>query len=559
MMGLIKMACTVGTIIKDICAMVGYHSVDTTAVDGQSIRGFTTSGVFNASDAIRTLQSAYFFDLPEIDGQLVVVKRGGAIKATISRDEMVADSIAKFETSREQGVEFPSKVHVAYSSAESDYTPTKETAERRSVDVEALSELTVEVPINLTSELAVRIADSVQKVAWVEMEGTVKLGLPEKYAYLTPSDPIEVEVYEGIYKRCRIQNSNAVDGVDQLECVLDRISTLSSTAVAPTPVEPIPPESNLPTATIFRVMDLPVLVQSHDTLHVYVTAHGGSGYWPGAVIELLVDYEWIEKGQVTYPSTMGTLVEALPYHAPGLDTTNTVLLDLSDDDIGSITQTEFEAGGNACAINGEILNFRDVLVEGDYYRISHIERGGLNTSPVLHAIGDQFVKLVNPTVVPLSSTLVGRTITMRVYTFGTIPSIENEVTFIFEGFSQREWAPLNTTADLNVEGDWELSWEHNERVGAPTDTVVSQHFVEYEIQFGLDPDIHNVTTQNETLTYTEAEQIANFGAPVAAFDYIRINAINEYTGYGDAAFFAGGPPSYDPGLTTFDGSSWYSL
>ena len=545
-----------GDIVHNLCGLAGIASVNTLAIDPFKVRGFMAAGGYNVADTLRSLQRAYFFDLVEINGILTAVLRGGASVATIDRNDMVLGSEAEFETAREQGVEFPQKLHLAYASAETDYTPTKETSERRSADIKSLSEITIEVTINLEADDAAQIADKLHKVAWAEVEGRVKFGVSEVFARLVPSDPVMVETSTGVYRRVRIQKISSVDGMLQMDGVVDRISAYGSDVTAPTPIGPIEPPSNLISNTTFEIMDLPALLQSHDTLHIYVSAYGSdSGPWNGAIVEQLIDTEWLERGRVTFPETMGVLAANLASHPRGLDTTNTITVTLSDDDVATITQAEFDLGGNAALVGDEIINFRDVVANGSDWDLSHLNRAQMNTNASAHTTGDRFVKLVAPERIELSSTFLNESLTFRCYSIGNVPSASDETTFTFVGYSQIEWTPLNAIKELSG-ADWLIAWDHNKRIGAPNDAVVSQHFLDFNVQFIESPFSFTFKTINETLTYTEAEQIEDFGAPVADFDQILIYPNNRFTGFGlpATAEFAG---PYDPGMMTFDGSTGY--
>ncbi len=526
---------TLGNIITGLCALVGVTSVNASAVDAVTVRGFRVAGSHNVADAIRALQRAYFFDLVAIDGSLVVVLRGGVSAATINRTDMVRGSEAKFGTVREQGIEFAKKLHVVYSNAESDYTPTKQTSEQRSDDIRSVTELSIELPLNLLDADAAQVADKLHKVAWAEQQGTVKFSTSEKFAYLTASDIITVETETGVFRRVRIQKDVFVDGMLQLEVVVDRASAYASAVVAPIPTDPLEPGTNLPGDTTYEIMDLPALRQSHDTLHVYISATGGS-LWGGAVIEQLIDTEWISKGSITYPETMGTTLEELPIHAIGIDVTNTLLVTVSDTDMATITQAEFDAGGNTALVDDELIQFRDVAQEGNDFRISYLKRGALNTTPDTNASSSRFVKLVLPTVVPLTSGDIGDTLTFRVYTFGTIPAVSDESSFVFAGNSQIEWEPLNATIE-KVGQTWVLEWEHNERIGAPGASVISQHWLDFELVFDDGATTHSVFTLLENMTYSKSEQKVDFGGAVSSWTSVTIYGRNRFTGRGTPAVF----------------------
>lgn len=526
---------SVGQIVTDLANFVDVDDIDTTTTDAIEVRGFLAAGGYNVADSIRALQRAYFFDVPEVDGELVTVRRGGASVATILQEDMVRDLEAKFETERQQAVEFPRKLHVVYTAAETDYTPTIQTSERRSPDIQAVSEINVEVPVNLLANEAIQIADKMHKVSWAEFEGTIKFAVSEKYMYLVESDVITVELNTGVLVRVRIEKIIFVDGVVSIEAVIDRASAYSSALAAPTPVEPFAPISNLPGISRFEVMDLPALVQEHDTLHVYVAAHGfGDPAWTGAIVEQLVDTEWIEKARPAYPSGIGQVEEVMAAADAGIDEVNTLLVSLSDDDIASITQDEFDIGGNAALVGGEIINFRDVAAEGDNYRLSYITRGALETGSPTHAIGERFVILFAPTRVLLDAVHLFNPVKLRVYSIGTLPATTDEIEFYFNGTSQLEWAPQNATMALDG-GDWIFRWDHYRRIGAPYNAVASVHFDRFVIRLIDGSTVIDLETINESITYTEAAQIADFGAAVAAFDEVQIWGVNEYTGAGAIA------------------------
>jgi hypothetical protein len=323
----------------------------------------------------------------------------------------------------------------------------------------------------------------------------------------------------------------------QIESVIDRAAVYDSDVTAPDYVTPPTLTTNLPGVTTFEVMDIPALSQEHDTLHVYAAGYGANAAWTGAVVEQLVDTEWIELASITYPSTMGDLAEALPTHAVGIDTTNDVLVEASDDDLETITQTEFDAGGNLALVGDELIQFRDVVQEGDDYRISYLNRGVLNTTPALHAIGSRFVKLESPTRVPIDASYLGESVTLRVYSFGTLPAVTDQTTFTFEGYSQNEWPPLYATMEL-VSGDWEFDWDHNERIGAPTNAVESVHFDNFKVTLTKGATTETFFTDGETMTLTDAEQVSLFGASVTSWDTAEVVGVNNYTGDGDPSTFA---------------------
>ena len=401
--------------------------------------------------------------------------------------------------------------------------------------MQSLSEITIEVAINLEADDAAQMADKLLKTAWTEMEGMTKFGVSEKFAYLVPSDVVMVETESGVFRRVRLGDSSFVDGVIQFEAVADRASGYVSTVVAPPVVAPETPTSNLPSETTFTIMDLPALRRHHDTLHIYVAATGDNvNAWKGAAVEQLLETEWVPLGEISFPSTIGTLLEELPTHAIGVDTTNDFLVSLSDDAIATITQAEFDIGLNPALINNEIVNIKTVVAEGDNWRLSYLNRGALNSTPATHAISSPITFLFGAARFIMDADFIDQTATFRVYSIGMNPSINDISAITFTGKSQIEWAPLNITPTL-VGEDITITWDHNKRIGQPNDSFISKHFEEFAIELTEGVTVKTVFYPTDDITYTNAEMLVDFSGAVTEFDQIRIWGINEFTGAGDIA------------------------
>ncbi|GAG13230.1 unnamed protein product, partial [marine sediment metagenome] len=264
--------------------------------------------------------------------------RGGDIVATIYQDDMKVGSEIDFETAREQEVEFPKVLRVKYACAENDYTPSVEPSVRYSLQISALSELDVEVPVNFTPDDAAKTADIMHKIAWNEFSGRGTFSVGERFMALTPADLISVEVEPGEFKRMRLTSALMVDSYIDMEAVVDRASSYTSEAVSAGTVPIESPPGNLPGATTWEFMNLPALRSKDDTLHAYIAGFGLADAWRGANVQRQIDTEWIDEGAINFPETMGDNTSELPAHARGIDNTNSFQVSVSDGDINSVTQ-----------------------------------------------------------------------------------------------------------------------------------------------------------------------------------------------------------------------------
>jgi len=511
------------------------------------VRGFIVADAYTAADTSRVLQRDYFYDLPQVDYKIEAVLRGGSIVAQISQADCVKQDEISITTARGQGVEYPRAVHYTRNPEETDYTPTKVTSERRSPDIRAVSELTIDSALNIDQEEAAQIADKIHKTAWNEVDLKAEFALPEDYAFLIPSNLVKFEVRPNVYKRIRIDAFNFEDGYFKITAFLDRGSSYYSGATgvgtSPVPGEPILPVIAGPTTWHF--MDLPALVTAHDTLRYYVAGRGDVDTgWHGAQLQRQIGTDWQKEGDITTAEVMGQVEEVFP-SAPiwFTDETNTLLVSLNESPDSYTTDTLLQGKG-AWAIQSaggdwEIIQVRTWVAEGANWRGSYIYRGRLDTPCTSHAIGEKIVYLGSPVSIPVDGALLDTSLQLRAASYDTPSSDATDAAYLFTGRSQEEWAPMNLTATRNAPAtnDWTLTWVPRYRLGNSANPIPSSNFYGWRLTFTVGAtvvQIYNTGTTTPSYTFTEADQITGFGSAQSTFDNVEIRALNHLGGEGKA-------------------------
>jgi len=524
-------------IVGAVCAYVDLKGdqIDVEDLYPVLVRGFIVGQSYSAADTLRALQGVYFFDMPEIDGKLTAVPRGGEISKTIRLGDCVVGQEVTVETAREQGLEFPRKVHLMVAIAETDYASTKVTSERRSPDIKAQSETSIDTAVNFVIDEAAERCDILHKVTWNEFEGKAKFGISEEYAQLVPSDLILLEVRPNVFRRYRLTRMNFSDGVYECEAVRDRQSSYISGAVGLLPVSPEPPPPTLPGDTTWEYMDLPALLTTHDTLHYYVVAHGDVGTaWHGAQLQRLVGANFLKEADILSAEVMGQVEAALPYSSSTIpDTTNTLLLSLTGTPT-SVSIDEIYIGRGAWLIGDEIMQVQSWVAEGANWRGSYLMRGRLDTPiPGSHGIGVRAVFLGNPVLVPADPALVSTTLTLRAPSYGQAGSDAPDAPYLFTGNSQREWAPIDLIAIQNG-SDWDFSWTTRNRLGNSANPIPSSNFYGWRLRFTVGATVIAKTLSSTTpeYTYTASQQTFDFGSAQSGFDNLEIVALNYLAGEG---------------------------
>ena len=471
-------------IVAFLCGRVGIpeSAIDVTELS-DDVTGFVVGGLYPAAEALRSLQRTYFFDPVEVDGIIKFVKRGGVAVATIDESAMVDNPE---ETTREQEVEFPKKIHLSYQNADIGYAPTQANFVRSSPDLRVTTEMSVEVPVVLSADQAAQVVDIMGKVSWIDAMGEVKFRLPDNYSWITPTDCLNL-TYRGRNVRVRVERIENADGELNITSRFDRISAYTSAVTGLQPLPTLPPVSTLPGETYFEVMNIPALVDLDDRLGYYIIAAGQLGGWSGAVIQRSIDAgaNYTEVDTMGTGAVMGELTATLPNASAYVtDTTNKITVQLYGPSpaLESINQTQFLQEYNAVLVGDEIIQFKTATDLGsNVWELSTLTRGRMNTTPAAHSIGARFVLLEGAHFIECSSALIGQTMTHRAVAYTTDATLAPTDTQTFTpARSQQEWAPIGLT--LTKAGDiLTATWIPRHRFGTAANPVASANFQGYRV------------------------------------------------------------------------------
>jgi hypothetical protein len=414
---------TVGQIVSDLLERVG---IPTAKLDISEltdvVTGFVVARQMPAAEAIRALQNAYRFDMPEWDKKIRGIKRGGANKGTITDDDLVGDE----EETRAQAVEFPRKFNLITADPDANYEPVTITSSRPQNIVKSQNEVTTELPVIFSGpDERAQVCDILHKVAWAEMEGRLTIEIPEEWTWLTPSDCFAFNS-----KRWRAEKTELLDGSMKVDAVRDRASAYTSSANGQAR-NPTAPVSSIRGPTILRAMNLPRLRTQDDKPGIYLAATGLLPAWDGCQVFMSVDGGLTEQWVATIiaRATMGDLVHGIDED----DEPITVRL-YDNRELESIAPTQARLNGFAITTDevSEVGRFL-TATEATHWELTDVSRGELGTQAAPHDPGDPFVLLDEAVVfVPLSSSLMGQEIILRAVTFGTANANNETITITFD-------------------------------------------------------------------------------------------------------------------------------
>lgn len=434
------------SIVSDIHERCGHTSdqYDVTELTDE-VSGIVLAGDYTGAAAIRSFMPAYFFDAGDYDKAVRYHKRGKPVVRTLTINDLVD---APEEATRENAIEYPKKINLAYQNPVVGYAPAKATTTRSSPDVRVVGERNLQIPVCMEADQAAQVSDKLMKVAWAEADGDVKFTISDKDIDLVPTDCIGLSL-RGTVRRLRIDKIEFDPGTLRLTCRNDRQSAYTSNVTGvPVPI-PTPPPPSIAGATVFAYLDIPALIDTNDTLNYYVAASGINEAWFGAMIQRKLEGASNFDDVTVFSSgtVMGVLLNDISDASEHYtDTTNVVRVSLYDDEVlESISQQQFLSEGGAFALEKpdgtwEVMQYRDAEDDsnGDW-TLSPLLRGRLNSGTSAHSAGARFVLLDGVRIVAAQSAWLGTDLTHRAVSFNTSPETAVEYVNEYTGQSQVEW------------------------------------------------------------------------------------------------------------------------
>lgn len=499
------------------------------------VKGLTLTGEYTAADAINTLRSCYFFDKAEPGDKLYYPKRGKAVVETLTFDDLVdVPDLSK----REQLSEVPKKLHLHSLDPTAGYAPVKATYERSSVDVKAVAESTISVPVVLNVDERQQMVHKMFKVMSADAQGEIKLSIPDKFIRLIPSDCIGLSL-RGQLLRLRYDDGELQEGVMGMTLRRDRQSAYTSNLTGIPIPEPMAPPSTIVGETVFAVMDMSARQDSEDDLHILVAGTGASDGWPGWALQRSLDGGANYTTVATYNSAaiVGILADDVPDADDNVtDTTNVVRVELirqtESQTLESLTEAQFlSESGAFCLENDdgtwEVMQYLDAVQDSNgIFELSTLHRGRLNSGSSAHSTGAKFVLLQTAEHVVMESAWIGQSIKWRGVSLGGAVEGANTVTATYVGRSQTEWPVASLLLARDGSDIVTGSWAPRFRFGTDDAPVNSANMTGFRITI--------VGSSTVVLPDQTANSFSYDASALGASVTVSVQALNRITGAGPA-------------------------
>ena len=548
-------AVSLAALVRHLCLRAGMPGawIDVSGLTG-ACEGFVITALESPRTSITMLARQFGFDATEREGVIRFIMRGRAPVATISPEGMIANGKGEvMDLTRGQKTEPPQALKWQVARSDEDYDGL--TVEARRITVEASRVASDSFAVAVPPEEAERRCRRALMEAWTGRE-TGAFRLPPSQLALDPGDVIHLG-HDGRLTEMRIlsvadSDSRAVEAIRQ-----DR-GNYDLPPGSPRPATLARPVTFSPPAIAF--LDLPQLREDQAPHQPLIAAHAKP--WPGqmAVFRSFESSGFDLMTTFSRRARMGVLVA--PLHAGPVsrfDHGNQIYLDLPDGTLESVTDIRLFAGENALAVeqpNGgwEVLQFgRAELIAPKRYRLSRLLRGQRGTeidmAPVVPA-GARVVMLDEQLVaLPIPEADLGLPAMWRIGPASQPVSDASYAaeSFTPEGIGLRPFAPVHVRQPWRhgrAPGDLEIRWIRRDRALAADSwnanaIPMSEASEDWQVEI-LDGAtvIRTLTASTTHVTYSAAQQLADFGALLGPGDSLRVRIaqIAQVFGPGAAPF-----------------------
>src|SRR6267154_2573628 len=535
-------------IVVDICERCGIPAgnIDATALtDG--VWGFVIDRQMTGRAALEVLTPAFWFDAVESDTVLKFVKRSATSAATIPLADMGAETGGKLSTAplvftRGSEIELPTQINLTYYAVAASYQQGLQYARRTSTSQQNNIKTFDSAAVMDDTQAAVAAAI----LLWDALAGrtTFKFSTGFKWAQLEPTDVITVPSSSESYLARIMRKTEAGGKIDWEVVACAPVYSQSAAGGAITAGQTV----SGPMTTTLVIMDIPPLRDADGaSTNLYVAMWGLTG-WPGAVLFRSADagITWTSGPAQASLSTVGQAMTALGNWTGGnlFDEANTVDILLDDDTtLASLPELSVLNGSHVALLGNEIFQFKNApLVSGSLYRLSGFLRGRFGTEAAMagHGIGETFVLLTGVIQIQATPTSdIGQPRLYQPVTNGQAIGSGPQTTISEAGNTLRCWSPVLLAAGgAGYYSDIILTWTRRNRITwqwlPSVDEPMSEATEQYLVSIFSCASVIRTFTVNgaQTVTYTQAQQITDFGGSGLSTITFGVQQISAVVGAG---------------------------
>lgn len=544
-------------IVSSLCLasnMLTAGDIDVTGLT-QEVRGYRITATAAIRAALEPLQACWPFDVLQHGYQIKFLPRGGASVATVSADDLGAvaagdNEVVRLSVSREMDSQLARRVETTFIDAAREYDIGTGTGAER-LNTDAVNILQIELPVVLVADEAAGIEQTLLYLYWLE-RNDLSFVLPPTYLNIEPADVITITTTDATHVVRITSIQYLPDGRLECSAKYNHSPIYTPVAVGETGAATGQVLSfNGP--TVLNLLDVPCMSDSlMNSPGLLAAASGVYSGWPGATLLRSDDggqtYNSLES--FTTPSTFvgycTNSIGAAPTNA--MDVTSTLTFDTASSGLASVSEAALFNGANhfAYGANGrwEIIGAKTVTANANgSYTLSNLLRGraGTEQNMTTHTARDTLVLLdqsrLRFVLMDVASINVSRL--WRAVTRGALLDSASDVALTYTGQNLECLAPAYVNAAQAFNNDWTINWVRRTRVDGEwrdyVDAALGETSENYVVEIYTDGTYttlkRTITATTQTATYTNAQQVTDFGLATRALFY-RVYQVSATVGNG---------------------------
>lgn len=325
----------------------------------------------------------------------------------------------------------------------------------------------------------------------------------------------------------------------------------------------------LPSATLLRLMDLPTLRDLDDGLGFYAAVRGILSNWNAAVLMESDDDTADFRNIKTFDqeAAIGFTTTKLPSGPENVwDSASFVDVQLiGGGTLESMSSEETLKGRVGYLFGREVVLCQNVTqLSATKWRFNGpFVRGYKGTEWAIgtHTVGERFVELNETVIRRINDTLADLYLQRSFKAVSSGQPIESASTQLFTdtGVSLMPWSPVDIEATLDGSDNVVLVWKRRSRLQGRNgrdffDPPLGEETESYEIDILSDDETtvkRTLTSTSETVTYSNANQVTDFGGTKIANLHGNVYQMSAAVGRGYAGHFIVNPSGTD-GVGYFD-------
>ncbi len=520
--------CSLSGVITDILKMSGIFNVKTDGLN-ELINGYVVNERTTARKAIEILQSAYFFDLIEYNGELTIKPR-----SLNNVTEIKNQDISDLSISKEDRFYVPGKINISYINSSTNYQLC--TSEAIRAENNDCSE-SYSFPLVLTESEGRRIA-KIKLYEALASKINYVFTLPLKYVSLMPSDTLILNDDYGVLHtikvlRVRCGSAIEINGIsvnNEIYSMKSRGDELTYSIN----------QLNFMGGTELEFLDLPI---GKTNPSVTIAVNGIEKNWKGSSIYYSTDsgVHYKHIGDSYNNSTRGVVKNIFnPYSSCVFDDCNFLEVILSYGSLESVNKLSLYNGSNLALVGNELLQFQNAeLIDNNMYRLSGFIRGRFGTEDSIegHVALERFI-LIDDSLInfDLDFGLIGSSIAYKANSFSCEDS--NEYIYIYNGNNIKPFSPVHLKIKEDKDGNLVAEWVYRSRLRSdwPDHIDISKDydFIGYQVEIIVNDRTLRVLSCESTRVVYDIKKQKEDGLKSQSDILFKVYALSSSIGNGKA-------------------------